>query len=220
MVFRQQAFLLDDERFEPSDKWTALFCKREDAGQCVVATIAITQSRSTREHLLNGQDVPALVYPSRPDDITFMLIKGLQVPEGAISNVVGQRRIIADQATPIAGEPASVALGSETYELRADGLNLLIEERGKTRARQTVPLFIDPDKRCDRSADNSLGRRIELVWMGDLDHDQRADFLIYASSFRSCALPILREDPEFVLILSSKSSVGEIGQVIKPVGNR
>ena len=219
LVHRIESFLLDDERFEPSDKWTALFCKREDARQCLVATIAITESRSTKEQLINGLVVPALVYPFRPDDRLFMLVKGLKAQEGAIANVLGQRGPFAPEPQPIADEPVSLVLGSETYELRLDGLNLAVEERGVTSAQQIVPLFVDPDKRCDNTPNGDIRRSVKLVWMGDLDRDGRADFLIYASAYRSCARPILGEDPQLFLILSSRGRNGEIGQVIKPVGS-
>src|SRR5262249_45431266 len=98
-----------------------------------------------------------------------------------------------------------------------DGLNLTIEERGKTSAKQTLPLFID-DHRCILP-DGAPRRDVRLVWMGDLDGDQRADFLLNASAYRSCVRVVFSEDPEQFLILSSRGEKGEIGKAIPPVGH-
>jgi hypothetical protein len=114
----------------------------------------------------------------------------------------------------------SLALGTETYEFHLDGLNLLIEERGKISAKQSVPLFTPSDRFCGQPPDGYQRRSVRLLWMGDLDRDGRADFLVDASAYRSCALlPILLEDPEHFLILSSRGGKGEIGMVVPMVGH-
>jgi hypothetical protein len=56
--------------------------------------------------------------------------------------------------------------------------------------------------------------------MGDLDGDGRADFLIWASAYRGCELPVLLEDPEHFLMLSSRGAKGEVGMVVPAVGYR
>jgi hypothetical protein len=105
-------------------------------------------------------------------------------------------------------------LGTETYEFRLDGLNLLIEERGTKSAKQSVPLFIESDSACR----GSLRRSVRLEWMGDLDLDGRADFLVDASAYRSCELlPIY---PEHFLILSSRGAKDEVGMVVPAVGSQ
>jgi hypothetical protein len=144
LVHREEAFLLDNECFEPSDDWVALFCNREDVRRCAALKIAITESKCCRETLGNGEVVPTFDYVSRPGQRLFMLVKGLQVKEGPISNILAQRLPLVEEPQPVPEEPLSVVLGTETYQLRIDGLNLLIEERGKTIAKQTVPVFIDP----------------------------------------------------------------------------
>jgi hypothetical protein len=207
---RRDAFILNNDRFVPSDNWAAVFCKREDPRQCASAMISLAESKGAQEQLANGQMVPMLVYMSRPGYGLYMLVKGLDVKEGEISNVLAQR-------LPIGDEPVSLTLGTETYEFRLDGLNLIIEERGKTSGKQTLPLFID-DNRC--IVPDPLRRNVELVWMGDLDGDQRADFLVSASAYRSCVRVALSEDPEQFLILSSRGEKGEIGKAVQFVGQR
>jgi hypothetical protein len=151
-----------------------------------------------------------------------MFIKGVAIREGEISNVLAQYLPIPEEPVSLLRDDvAELALGTETYQFRVYGLNLLIGERGKVSAQQSVPLFIDPDKRCGEPAppSNGLLRRVRLEWTGDIDGDERADFLVYASAYRNCALPVLHEDPEHFLILSSEGGKGEVGMVVPMVGH-
>jgi hypothetical protein len=81
--------------------------------------------------------------------------------------------------------------------------NVLAEQQRIPAAEEPQPLpdgpFIDPDKRCNDPRNGRLRRDVALYWMGDLDGDGRADFLLWASAYRSCALAILRWDPEHFL---------------------
>jgi hypothetical protein len=221
-VNRSDAFTLGNALFERSDDWTGVFCKTEDPRRCTVSRITVTDDKNGREGLGKGLIVPVLgyTYTSPPtSDFPYMFVKGLPIKEGEISNVLAERQLwIAREPQPIPDEPVSLALGTETYRFRVDGLDLVIEERGKTGAQQRVPLFIDPDKRCDNPRNGPLRRDMELRWMGDLDGDGRADFLLWASAYRSCALPISLEDPEHFLILSSRGAKGEVGMVVPAVG--
>jgi hypothetical protein len=65
-VNRSDTFLIGNEHFEASDNWAAVFCKTEDLRRCTAAMIAITESKSAREELPNGQLVPMLTYISGP----------------------------------------------------------------------------------------------------------------------------------------------------------
>lgn len=213
-VNRNDTFLVGNEHFEASDNWDAVFCKTEDPGRCIATMIALTESKSAQEGLPNGQLVPMLTYISRPGERLFMLIKGLRVRNGEMFNVLAKDQFIAQQLQPIPKEPVSLVLGTETYEFRLDGLNLLIEERGTKSAKQSVPLFIESDSACR----GSLRRSVRLEWMGDLDLDGRADFLVDASAYRSCELlPIY---PEHFLILSSRGAKDEVGMVVPAVGSQ
>jgi hypothetical protein len=145
-----------------------------------------------------------------------MLIKGVPVREGEISNVLAQYQSILEQFQPSPEKPVSLAFGTETYQFRVDGRNLLIEERGMINAKQSVPVFIDSDRFCGQPPDGYQRRSVRLEWMGNLDRDGRADFLVDASAYRSCALvPIY---PEHFLILSSRGAKGEVGMVVPAVG--
>jgi hypothetical protein len=216
---RSEVFLLDNERLEPSDNWIGLFCKTDDKRYCVVVRIAVAQSKCCRETLPSGQDVPAFEYVSRPGERLFMLLKGLQLRPGSIPSVLAERQAIAENLQALPVDAVSVSLGTEMYRLRLDGLNLLIEESGNTNARQTLPLFID-DKRCNEIDRTSLRRDVRLEWAGDLDGDQRADFLISASAYRSCVRVVSSQDPGLFLILSSRGGTGEVGRVIEALGIR
>jgi hypothetical protein len=236
-VSRSDAFTLGNAQFEPSTDWTAVFCKTQDPRRCTVSRITVTGDKYGMETLGNGQLVPQLGFNYTSPltiDWPYMFIKGLPIKEGEISNVLAERQLWilggGRPTNPYSGEPDPVSLtfGTETFQFRLDFLNLVIEEHGKTSAKQTVPLFIDPDKRCTPSPltpDTSkpywdLRREASLRWMGDLDGDGRADFLLWASAYRSCALPISLEDPEDFLILSSKGAKGEVGMVVPAVGYR
>ena len=216
---RWEVFLLDNEHLEPSDNGIGVFCKTDDTRRCEAVRIAVAQSKCCRETLSNGQDVPAFEYVSRPGERLFMLVKGLQLRPGSIPSVLAERQTIAENQQPLPADPVSVNLGTEMYRLRMDGLNLLIEESGNTNAKQTVPLFID-DKRCNQIDSNSLRRDVRLEWAGDLDDDQRADFLISASAYRSCVRVVSPQDPGLFLILSSRGGSGEVGRAIEAVGIR
>jgi hypothetical protein len=212
-VDRLGTFLIGNEHFEASDGRAAVFCKTEDRRRCTAAMIVITESRSTQETLTNGQLVPMLTYMSRPGDRLYILVKGLDIREGEISNVLAQRQRIAD-------EPVSLTLAAETYPFRLDELNLTIEERGKISPEQTLHLLID-DNGCIQSG-RPMRRHVEMEWMGDLDGDQRADFFLNASdasAYGSCVRGVLPEDPEQFLILSSKGGKGEVGMVVPMVGH-
>jgi hypothetical protein len=221
-VNRSDAFTLGNALFEPSDDWTGVFCKTDDRRRCTVSRITVTDDKYGQQDLGNGQVVPMLgyTYTSPPtSDWPSMFIKGFPIKEGEISNVLAEQQRIpaAEEPQRLPDEPVSLAFGTETYQFRVNGLDLVIEERGKTSAQQRVPLFIDPDKRCDDPRNGLLRRDVALYWMGDLDGDGRADFLLWASAYRSCALAILRWDPEHFLILSSRGAKGEVGMVYQPL---
>jgi hypothetical protein len=211
-VNRQDVFLLPHEHFDVSGNWKAVFCQSEDKKNCMLAEISIEESKNSRETLADGKIVSVLIYPSRPGNSLLMVVKGLKAEAGQLSSVLSEDRQISK-------ESVSLNWGGEKIQLHLERLNLVLEKMG-TSAKQTVALFLDPEGRCKTIDERDLRLQVRLQWMGDLDRDKRPDFLIWASSYRSCASSLLRgpeqTNPERILILSSGAINGEFGRVVQP----
>jgi hypothetical protein len=210
-VNRLDTFLLDGEHYDPSGNWKAIFCRSDNQKNCLLADVAIEQSKSEREELPGGRVAPTLSYLSRPGYRAFMFVKGLKADVGSISNALSG-------SVEISTEPSLVSWAGDTYQLKVDHFNLLISKRGNKNSKQSVPLFFDPGEACKGMNETDIRRIVMLQFMGDIDGDQKPDFMIYASAHRSCAITISRTDPMPILLLSNETQgSGQFGKIVQSV---
>jgi hypothetical protein len=209
-VNRSSTFLLGNEHFDLSGQWKAVFCRSDNERICVLADIAVEESENSREQLPDGRMKAIFVYRSRPEYRVSMFVKGLKSAAGSVSNVLSSH-------IELSSEPSSVSWAADTYQFRLDRFNLLIEKLDSNNVKQSVPLFIDPDKRCKDMIESNIRRNVMLRFMGDIDRDQKPDFIIDASAYRSCATTITRIDPLVILILSSEAEDGQLGRIVQSV---
>jgi len=209
---RSAAFVLGSEQFKPLGDWKALYCQRNDPTACDLANIEVLASTCCKESLANGQVVVSFDYPIRPESRAYLFIKGLQT-------AVGFRKNAFEKPLSISETPISLDWGNDHVVMHREGLRLILAETGAVSARQSVVLFRDPEGKCEVFGPDSF-LRVELFWMGDLDQDQKPDFLLYVSAYHSCARTILKgpeqQDPAILLILSTQAARGQLGKVIQP----
>jgi hypothetical protein len=209
-VNRLDTFLLNDQHYDPSGDWKGVFCRSDNQRNCLLAEVAVEQSKSEQEEVSDGRMAPLLSYVARPRYRALMFVKGLKADTGNISNALSA-------SIEISAEPLLVSWDGETYQLTIDHFNLLVSKFGNNGAKQSIPLFIDPNEGCKSVNEADIRRRVMLQFMGDIDQDQKPDFMIYASAYRSCAITVSRTDPMPILLLSSQAPTGQLGRIVQSV---
>jgi hypothetical protein len=206
-VVRLNTFLLGNEHFDLSGNWKAVFCRSEDERICVLTNVAIEESKDSREQLPDGRMANIFTYQSRPGYRAVLFVKGLNAAVGEISSALS---ISVD----LSSDPSFVPWAVDTYQIRLDRFNLVIEKTDNNNAMQVIPLFKDPYEGCKDVNEADIRRNVNLTFMGDIDRDHQPDFIISASAYRSCAQTISGRDLHF-LILSSEAKNGQLGKIVQ-----
>jgi len=215
-VNRPTAFALGSSRFDISPIWKGLFCKPKDRKICILEEARFQESE-TRETLGDGKSVRVWTYAEKTGYLPFAFMKDLQSSPRTVDSVISER-------IEVSSESISLKWHSETVRIRREKLGLLITKTGPPQIEQSFTLYRDPTNSCTEGDYDSTRFWTLVDWVGDLDRDQKPDFVIMASAYKSCGVTILdgpeQGDPAHFLILSGRASPGQIGRLFVPGDRR